>query len=147
MNNSNLHDLFAVVESEGVDLMDSNAYEPFNEIRSDGASLLSRERGQNTTFYKAEPSERTASIRMSKDNLQKIFSEKQQLKLSQVDERGEIDCDETEQQQTEIGTKSTVQSQRMPDSKIKHESKEQSVYSKRTPKTGKNVSIQDQDDD
>ena len=88
--------------------MDSNAYEPFNEIRSDGASLLSKERGQNTTFYKAEPSERTASIRMSKDNLQKIFSEKQQLKLSQVDERGEIDCDETEQQQTEIGTKSTV---------------------------------------
>ena len=76
MNNSNLHDLFAVVESEGVDLMDSNAYEPFNEIRSDGASLLSKERA-NTTFYKAEPSERTASIRMSKENLQKIFSEKQ----------------------------------------------------------------------
>lgn len=76
MNNSNLHDLFAVVESEGVDLMDPNAYEPFNEIRSDGVSLLSKERA-NTFFYKAEPSERTASIRTSKENLQKIFSEKQ----------------------------------------------------------------------
>jgi len=63
-----MHALFAVVESEGVDLFDPNIpYENFNEMRSDAASLLSR--NQSQTIYKQDPPDRAASIRMSKEHL------------------------------------------------------------------------------
>lgn len=65
-----MHDLFAVVESEGVDLLDSNNnFDNFNDIRSDAASLLSRDKSHNTTFLKPENVDRTASVRISKENL------------------------------------------------------------------------------
>jgi len=47
-NNSNLHDLFNVIESEGVDLLDSVAYSQFENFKNDGNSMYSKEKGQNT---------------------------------------------------------------------------------------------------
>ena len=68
--NSNMHDLFAVVESEGVDLLDgNNNFDNFNDIRSDAASLLSRDKSYNSTFFRPENVDRTASVRISKENL------------------------------------------------------------------------------
>lgn len=70
-----MHDLFAVVESEGVDLFDPGApYENFSEMRSDAVSLLSR--NHSTTFYKQDAGERAASIRVSKEAMQKILEDK-----------------------------------------------------------------------